>query len=128
MNTIKFSTIPLLTILFATLLLSSCGEDKSIDVDHKMWREDVVNCGKYRKSTYKSIIKNSEHYIGILEEDITKQLGSPDKEALEKRMKKSIRYQVSGYDCDSLSSVKKFLVFELETLRRVRSIYVIIDN
>ena len=128
MNKIKFSTISTLAIIFTSLFLSACGKSKKIDVDHKMWREDLVNCGNYRKSTYKRIIKNSNEYIGILEEDITNQLGSPDKEALEKRMKKSIRYQVTGYDCNSSSSVKKFLVFELETLRRVRSIYVTVDN
>lgn len=127
MSSIKFSTINFLAVLGFTLGLFSCQDSKKIKVDHTKWQQDLINCGNYRKTVYKSIIKDNQEYIGLNEEEVTAQLGLPEKEALEKRMKKSIRYQVSGYACDSLATVKKYLVFELESLRRVRSIYVTLD-
>jgi len=128
MNNIKFSTVLSFSILLLSIFLSSCGKKKQIKVDHEKWREDILKCGTYRKDNYKSIIKSSKDYIGIHEEDLTVQLGTPEKEGLEKRMKKSIRYQVSGYECDSFALVKKYLVFEFETLRRVRSIYIVAED
>ena len=127
MKSIKFSTVSTLSLIILSIFFLSCGKTQNINVDHKKWISDPSNCGTYRKDVYKSIIKNRDLYIGILEEDVVNQLGNPDVKDLEKRMKKSVHYQISGYDCDSFSTVKKYLVFEFETFRRVKSIYLIAE-
>jgi len=123
----KFSTSTFLLICTA-LLFSSCGSTPIIKVDQEQWKGAVANCTDYRTKNYKQIVKDKDEYLEISEVELVKQLGSPDKEGLEKRMKKSIKYCVYGCNsCDSTSQITKYLSFELGSLRRVRAIYVIAD-
>lgn len=125
MSMIKLSTKRFLGIFILSSFLSSCSTSLDLGVDAIQWKTDVERCGDYRLNHYKTIIHQKADLIKTDEKVITKLLGKPDKETLEKRMNKNLSYCITGCGtCDSLSNYTKYIVFEFGSLRRLKTIFV----
>jgi hypothetical protein len=135
LKSIKFSTLcKSFYFLAAIILLSSCGKKKiEIDgFDPIAWQQnrmvDAENCITYREKNYRKLLDDQKFWVGKEDGELREFLGTEDKLIPGNRLKDSKAYCIKGCEmCDS-SEFTKYLVFDFETFKRIKTIRIAIEH
>lgn len=132
-SAIKFSTV-LKRFIFTglSILLISCqSNDFKIEgFDELAWKEnkmiDSSKCISYREQNFKLLLNNKDLFIKMNDKELMDFLGEPDNESLNGHLKKSKMYCVKGCnECEKVS-YKKYLSFDFETFKRLKSVRIMV--
>jgi hypothetical protein len=132
-SAIKFSTV-LKRFIFTglSILLFSCqSNDFKIDgFDELAWKEnkmiDSSKCLSYREQNFKLLLNNKDLFIKMNDKELMDFLGEPDKESLSGHLKKSKMYCIKGCNECKKESYKKYLAFDFETFKRLKSVRIMV--
>lgn len=121
---IKFHTIHFFG-LWIFILMESCTNTISLNIDKDNWVADHDGCSGYRMKVYEEIIHDKGIILGLSTSEIIELLGKPNKNELYKRNQKFFVYQISpGKSCEAHDySSDIFLIFRFNAMGLANEIY-----
>lgn len=131
----KFSTLfKSLGLCITLAIIFSCNSSEPIQIngfDSKAWKSkkmiDSNNCLSYRKEKFNLLYKNQTVFLGKTDQELIDFLGNPDSENLNGRLKKSKMYCIDGCNPCDKKEYTRFLVFDFETFKRLKSMRIVVE-